>query len=53
MNAFPQNFAFAFGRALLSHFLIESASRGMRKRLERTEGLPTRAQGPTTLMDAH
>ena len=47
-NAFPQSVAFALGCALLSYLLIERAFLGLRKRLERTEGLPSQAQGAVT-----
>jgi peptidoglycan/LPS O-acetylase OafA/YrhL len=52
-NAFPQNVIFAVGCALLSYFLIERAFLGLRKRLERTDSLPVRARGVTTLIDAN
>ena len=48
LAAFPQNLAFAFGCALLSYLLIERAFLGLRRRLERSEGLPTPAHGLVT-----
>ena len=43
-TAFPQNLALALVCALLSYFLIERTFLGLRKRLERTDSLPTRAR---------
>jgi peptidoglycan/LPS O-acetylase OafA/YrhL len=52
INAFPQNLAFAFGCALLSYLLIERAFLGLRKRLERTDSLPTRTRAAALLQEA-
>jgi peptidoglycan/LPS O-acetylase OafA/YrhL len=49
-NAFPQNVACAFVCALLSYLLIERAFLGLRKRLERTDSLPTRTPSVAALM---
>ena len=52
VNAFPQNVAFAFGCAVLSYFLVERAFLGLRKRLERTDSLPTRTRAAEPMPDA-
>lgn len=44
MDAFPQNLVFAFLAALASYFLIERPLLRLRRRLQRSTGLPARVQ---------